>query len=477
MIGSRGTGWGANAACVSPCRFVGSLRITLPRWRVLFWRAPPLTRILSFNVARVQMKPSRMRDLYQRAAAEAGILDELPNVVGLVLWQNWRHLRDWISAQNAAKSRLFPEVMAGWVQAKRAEARMSEPEIARALTTLDDWVRSHIPSGPDRLAAACQQLAEWAQERGYGKTALLYAEAAALLEPEEPRRALLIGKLARGAGQLARAERWFHTAITVARQRGRWEEYIRGHLGLGILCMLTKQDHQAREHFNAASTRANREGYEWLAGEAQHDLFQFMTVRGHYDAAEAHARAALARYPKNNPRVPFLAADVAYLMICKHRYSQAIELLRGFLRIVKAPPDNVLGLSMFVRALAAAGHARKFRRMRRRLLSVELSATPFEAAALWHLAEAERAMRQWEPAAGHAQTALELALGERDLETAQFARETLRKVEARAPVAPEVPRNDPQDTEFVAQLASRLGEWAPTKRGRPRRRPPEDWSR
>lgn len=418
-----------------------------------------------------------MSDLGHRAGGEAAILEEVPNVVGLVLWQNWRHLRDWISAEKQVRSRLFHEAVSGWVQGKRTEARMSEPAIARALSVFDDWVCSPAASGPDRLADACQQIVEWAEERAYGRTALLYAEAAALLQPEEPRRAILIGKLARNAGQLAPAERWFHHAITVARRRSRWEEYIRGHLGLGILYMLTKKDHRARKHFSAASARANREGYEWLAGEAQHDLFQFMTVRGHYDAAEAHARAALSRYPKNNPPVPFLAADVAYLMICKHQYSHAIELLRGFLRIVKAPPDNVLGLSMFVRALAAAGHSRKFQRMRRQLLRVELSATRFEAAALWHLAEAERAMRQWEPAAQHSQAALELALAERDLETAQSARETLRKVAARAAVTPEVPCHDPQDSEFVAQLASRLREWAPTKRGRPRRRPPEDWSR
>lgn len=164
-------------------------------------------------------------------------------------------------------------------------------------------------------------------------------------------------------------------------------------------------------------------------------------------------------------------------MICRTHYSEAIELLRAFLRVVKSPPENVLGLSMFVRALAAAGHPRKFLRMRRRLLGVDLAATPYEAAALWHLAEGERAMRLWEPAAQHARTALERALAQHDNETAEFARETLRQVEKRAPIEPEVGRNDPTVSEFVAQLGSRLAAWAPTKRGRPRRRPPEDWSR
>lgn len=404
------------------------------------------------------------------------ILAEMPNVTGLVLWQNWRHLRDWITARGNTRSGLFHEAVAPWVWSKRVEARQGEPTLAQALGILDDWVRLAGGVPANRVVEACQQIAQWAQERGYSDTAILYAETAACLQPDNPGRAILAGKLARAAGRMVRAERWFYAAIEVARSRRQWEEYIRGHLGLGILFMLVKRDDLAREHFDAASAKAIWMGYEWLAAEAQHDLFQFMTVRGHYDAAEAHARKALDSYPKHNPRVPFLAADVAYLLICQNRYSEAIELLRGFLRIVR-PPDNVLGLSMLVRALGAAGHARKFLRMRRRLLDTELSTTRFAAAALWHLAEAERAMCAWDAAEEHARAARELAVRQNDLETALLAGETLLRVEAHLPVEPEPARRDPQVSELAAQIATRLAEWAPTKRGRPRRRSEEDWSR
>jgi len=323
-----------------------------------------------------------MTDVRRHPGAEAAILGEVPNVTGLVLWQNWRYLRDWLSASRDARARLFPEILAQWVVSKRADARAEAPALVPALAVWDEWVRSPLTMQTVRLSNACEFTAGWAVERGYTTTALLFAEAAAQLEPQDPRRALLAGKLSRSVGQTVRAERWFNASISVARESEQWEEYIRGHLGLGILFMLMKKDARARAHFSAASTRANRHGYEWLAGEAQHDLFQFMTVRGKYDAAELHARTALSWYPKNNPRVPYLAADVAYLLICRTRYSEAIELLRAFLRLIKSPPHNVLGLSMFVRALAAAGHPRKFLRMRRRLLDVELGATPYEAAAL-----------------------------------------------------------------------------------------------
>lgn len=240
-----------------------------------------------------------MTDFRHHLGTGAAILDEVPNVTGLVLWQNWRYLRDWLSAGRDSHARLFPEVLVPWVMNKRVDARVQAPTLAPALLVWEEWVRSPVSVEAARLSNACEFTAAWAVDRGYTRTGLLFAETAAQLEPQEARRAIFAGKLARSVGQMGRAERWFTASIAVARKNEQWEEYIRGHLGLGILFMLMKKDARARTHFSTASTRANRHGYEWLAGEAQHDLFQFMTVRGQYDAAEVHARTALSRYPKN----------------------------------------------------------------------------------------------------------------------------------------------------------------------------------
>jgi len=292
-----------------------------------------------------------------------------------------------------------------------------------------------------------------------------------------PRRGILAGKLARTIGEMTRAEQWFHISIETARKQGGWEEYIRGHLGLGILNMLTKNDRRARKYLNRASATAARRGYEWLAAEAQHDLFQFMTVRGHYAEAEVHARTALLWYPKNNPRIPYLLADVAYLLISRCCYAPAIEFLRRFMQIVAAP-QNVLGLSMLVRAYACAGVEGSFQSARRRLLRVveNPECASFEAAARWHLAEAERALEHWREAAYQADRALQLALVEQDLETAELARVTIRGVDQRAQVEPASGDVDPNVGELVKLLLDRVAEWSPTKRGRPRGRSSEDWA-
>jgi hypothetical protein len=197
-----------------------------------------------------------MTDVHRHPGTEAAILGEMPDVTGLVLWQNWRYLRDWLGASPDARARLFPETLVQWVVNKRADARTQTPALAPALTVWDEWVRAPLSMESVRLSNACQFTVAWAVERGYTTTALLFAEAAAQLEPREPQRAIFAGKLARSIGQMVRAERWFNASIAVARENEQWEEYIRGHLGLGILFMTMKKDARARSHFSAASTRA-----------------------------------------------------------------------------------------------------------------------------------------------------------------------------------------------------------------------------
>jgi tetratricopeptide (TPR) repeat protein len=398
------------------------------------------------------------------------ILSEIPTVAGLVLWQNLRYVSDWIGTPPAVRGRmhLTSGNLPTWVSDKRAEARRAAPEIAPALTTLDAWLHAPASMSDEHLAASCEVIAKWAYSNNHLETGESYADAAWQLQPLSF--GIFAAKMARDTGNMVRAERLFGRVIKLARGENQWKEYIRAHLGLGILYMQTKQDQRARKYLEHAANKARREGFEWLAAEAQHDLFQYMTVRGHLDAAETHARAALAWYPKHNPRLPFLIADAAFLLILKQHYSQAIELLRPFLRVKNTPPQNLLGLSMLVRALGAAGHHRKFAWMRRRLLR-EIPDTPVEAAARWHLAEGERAMGRWREAAREAAQSLSLSLALNDYETAEFAEKTLRDAKARQSPRGEVPHPEPRVVEFVRLLVARIDEWAPTKRGRPRGSP------
>lgn len=409
------------------------------------------------------------------------VLSEVPTVLGLVLWQNLRYLLDWTSLPATERRQSRQQRLTAvqrWVADKRAEAKRLAPALVAELNIFDAWLYARGDSSgvtEQALADACQSVAAWAYTNDHSETGAFYADAAWQLDPTNLQRGIVAAKLARDAGYHNGAELLFGRVISKSEERKHWEDYIRAHLGLGILYMHTKQDQLARKYLERAANKARREGFIWLAAEAQHDLFQYMTVRDDLDAAEMHARAALALYPKNNPRLPFLVADAAFLLICKRHYSHAIALLRSFLRVKNSPPQNLLGLAMLVRALGAAGQRRKFERLRRRLL-LEIESTPYEAAARWHLSEGERALGRWRAAGHEAATALELSLALQDLETAEFAKLTLREIETRQPVPEALPVPPPPMLEFVSGLLSRLSEWAPTKRGRPRKHTSSEWS-
>ncbi len=282
------------------------------------------------------------------------------------------------------------------------------------------------------------------------------------------------GRICRDVGESARAELWFNRGIGLARVHEDRVEYIRGHLGYGLLLMQTRHHARARELFNTASSRAMRDGFEWLAAEAQHDLFRFTTVTGDYQAAEAHARKALQWYPKSNERVLYLAADVAFYLVCLGYSAPAARLLRMFLRKVRSP-DRILALSLYVRVLATLGRTRLSARLQLLLQRTVVHRSEYEAAVRWHLAEAARAVQDWETGLREAKLAVELATESRDGEVVAFARETLARCVEQVPhVRRDLDEGSPTAA-LVKSVAQRLEQWTPTRRGRPRSLERREW--
>jgi tetratricopeptide (TPR) repeat protein len=410
-----------------------------------------------------------------RRGREDELLVETPPELAVVLWQYVRHLRDWIRAVDGERQVLFNPAPPRWVAEKWKAASEIVPELADELLEIESLLRSPLEVNPLPVACASERIARWAEAEGHRETALQFAELAAALDAAEPRRANLAGRLTRDAADFARAEVWLERGIGLARQKKDWVEYTRGHLGAGIMCMRLGREARARRHLNTASSIAMREGHEWLAAEAQHDLFHFMTVRGNYVDAEVHARRALRWYPKHHPRLPFFAADVAFLLVCGRHYSAAAGLLRRFVRVVR-PPQNVLGFSLLVRALACAGREKEFESARMRVLDLLGRHAEYEAAARWNLAHAERAVGMWNAARSNARAAAELARAQRDAETEQLARKLLDEIEAGEPSPAEIQRTDTAFRELLHTLAARLAEWSPTRRGRSRSLSRSEWA-
>jgi tetratricopeptide (TPR) repeat protein len=344
-----------------------------------------------------------------------------------------------------------------------------------ALGLLGQFPSSPASTDPRALGQACHHVAVWAAERGYAETAIQFAECAALTGATAEQ-TLLAGRLTRNAGDFGRAELWFQRGIAAARADGDEVSVIRGHLGYGILCMTVGRDACARKHLKTASVYAMQDGFEWLAAEAQHDLFHFMTVRGNLRAAELHARRALRWYPKHHIRIPFFAVDVGFLLICMGHHELAADLLRRALRAMENPADTVLGTSLLARAQAGAGQLREFERASRRLETLLASYHEHEAAARWNLAEAQRAVGMLVQAEANARTALALARAARDAETERFVRTLLDQLHGKQDPPLAVAEPVSSYTGLVATLAARIRKWNPKRRGRSRSVPRQEWA-
>jgi len=319
-------------------------------------------------------------------------------------------------------------------------------------------------------------VALWGEQRGYREVAIHYAEAAARAAPADPRLANLAGRLTRNAGEYARAELWLERGIGLARRRRDRVEYTRGHLGMGLLWQLLGDVSGAKKHFSAAAVAALKSGREWLAAEARHDLFTLLVERGSLAEAALQARQALACYPKNHPRLPFFAADVAFLLIREQQHTEAIRLLECTIDKLDAPSDRALGMSLLARALAGARRLSDFEIARRHvdeLLGTDPDRAP---AARIHLAEGERSLGMWEAAEGSARAALAAAEARGAHQAARLSEALLASIMNRAPATTAAKSATSGLIGLATTVTERLSLWAPTRKGRLRSIPRREWA-
>lgn len=409
---------------------------------------------------------------------EIDILDELPGVLGLVLWQDVRHLHAWAEAADAGPARSIPRIPRGpspkdlfnptpppWVIAKRAEARAQCGELADALDLFRSVTAAPLAVDRAAVAAACREVVEWALAREHTQTAIELAEAAARVAPEDPAIANLAGRVTRNAGEYARAEAWFNRAIGYAREQDDRVELTRAHLGKGILCKEMGRIRCAMHHFNIGSRKARKQGIQWLAAEVQHDLMLLLTEREQYSEAEKHAKLALRWYGKRHPRFPLFAADVALLMVMRRSYPLAARLSKGALRHVTSPGARAVILALHARALAGCGGVEELDRLRKRALRLLVDYREKEALTLWHLAVAEWLAGRREAAKTTAERALEVAHQRGERETAAQSKRLLVAIRRRKTSPPASgTRRDGEFMEFVQTLNARLSAWSPEQR-------------
>ena len=409
---------------------------------------------------RIILPPPRERGL------NTDILAEVPSVLGLVLWQDVRHLRAWGETSEDVRAVLFNPSVPNHVLAMRRDALAQAGELADSLAELRTVVLTPTNVSVRAVTSACVRVVTWALARTYTQTAIAFAEAAATVDPTDPSLANLAGRVTRDASEFGRAEIWFNRGVGLSRVARHRIELVRAHLGYGILCQEVGRIRAAMRHFNSGSRIAKKQGLEWLAAEVQHDLALLHTARGRYADARRHAQLALDWYPKKHARFPFFAADIALLLALERNYALAGRVSKSVLRHVTEPSARAVILALHARAAVGSGLMDELHPMKRPILRI-LEGHPERAAiALWHIAAAERLAGRWETAAASGTRALELAHARGDRETSFHVERLLRQIRTRQAAPPPRPmRKDEEFAVFIQTLANRLSAWAPGGRG------------
>src|SRR5215218_8069162 len=264
----------------------------------------------------------------------------LDDDVAVLLWHYARSVRLWATTPDTERIALFtpPSATASHWEDTAAELC---PEIAPALRTIGAVIRyPDLIQGP-RVAAACGEVATWAEGAGCLGVALDFAEAAALIDPLAPRPAADAGHLATRLAAYDRAWVWLTRCVTFARRAKDGEWYVRGHIRFGIMLYELGQHANARPHYWRATRAALDSGRRTLAGKAQHDLLLIEAEAGSYLSGEKCARRVLEYYPRVYERIPHFVHDFAYLLIRHGYYAPALPLAEAVLPWIVKPFERI----------------------------------------------------------------------------------------------------------------------------------------
>src|SRR4051794_18516971 len=147
------------------------------------------------------------------------LLREVPGETGVLLWQAYRNVMFWATAEPQERGKLFA-ADAGQHRLEDLLAADVPSGIVDALVAGGRMLGAPESTSGDAVADACRTLADWADKEGYDATALSFTQTAALAAPGSAPLALAVGQRARRRSKMPRAETWFRHTIMVARQTG-----------------------------------------------------------------------------------------------------------------------------------------------------------------------------------------------------------------------------------------------------------------
>lgn len=356
----------------------------------------------------------------------------------LLLWRTLRRVRTWALTDSTKRVDLCTETAAN-DGAHLVLLRPRIPELAGALAIFHALL--HFPNQlhPEQLAHACNEVGRWASARGSARTAVFFAEAAAIADPESAARAIEAGETCQrcgGAELTGRAEQWLQRAFDLARTAARNQRLlaIRALLAYGNLAREVGEYTIAKECYTKALRRSRHYGRWTYFAIAHHNLLTLavLTTRDLSDG-ELHAEQALERYPQSDRRVLHLMHDYGALLNIHQLYSSALHILAPLPQIVKEPEVLPILYGSLAWAAAGAGRQQMYEKARDAALNLVPRYGDNAADTLRYVAEGALLVGDRVGAARYAERAREIALARNEEHTTRRAAALLTRINSSEP--------------------------------------------
>lgn len=352
----------------------------------------------------------------------------------------------------------------------------TDADLKKALVAFDRLCDRRSAPSASEIVTACKRMALWAETSGYVETAMQFAEAAAAIDPENPRLANLAGRVARRAGERGRAEVWYSRAIGLARSSQNLREYAGGYLGLSAVLRDGGQHRRAIKLIFRAGNAAKRAGLRGTSAGAYHAALGVSALVGDYRRAIHFAQRVIHIYPVHHKRLPAFAGDFSYLLVSLGLHDSARSILPDLIPKLDRPVERVIAWGTLARAAGGCGDAETYGKA---LEEIRKGASQYRSVgdgALFCAADGARSLRRWHDAEELAEAAIAHAREMDSPVVLGLSRDLLEQIRQRREARWR--ETSGPETDLLRTLAKemklRLARWrGPTWRPK-KGRPPED---
>lgn len=314
--------------------------------------------------SRAELPPSPIEFAYPLAIPGATvlgavILEEVPPDFALHVFQALRFTFAWAAGPLASGEEFDMSNLGEW-EAEVLQTQGTDEALWAPVSVIAGELARPAELELDRLSYACLAVMDWALGHEAFGTAVLFAEAAAVVWPTNARLAWLCGKVCRERQDFGRAEMWLRRAKRVARWTGDWEIQARAINSLGNMKVYVGDHAGGRELLLSAARLARRRRLRERHAMVLHDLLVVSIYTEAWSEGESYGERAFVLYGPDHPNIMSLTFDLAYLSIHQGQFARAIEVLNQLGSRFTCDDRKLRVYAAIARAAGVVGDAEAF---------------------------------------------------------------------------------------------------------------------